>query len=157
MKELKTLLESIGFKRVQTYIQSGNAVFESEKSHGQLQKQAETAIQEHFGFEVKCLVLTRDEFLRIFNEHPFYKEGRATEKLYYTLLFKEPSEEKLPLLKAINTTGEQFQLKEKALYFYYENGYGNAKISNPVVEQKLKVFATTRNWRTMKVLTELAV
>ena len=157
MKELKTLLESTRFEKVQTYIQSGNVTFESDENAEQLQKIAETSIKEHFGFVVKCLVLTADEFVHVFNQHPYYKQGLPEEKLYYTLLFDAPSPEKILLLKEVKAAGEHFQLKEKTLYFYYENGYGNAKISNPIVEQKLKVFATTRNWKTMKTLVEMTI
>jgi len=155
MKALKGLLENAGFESVLTYIQSGNVVFKSDLSVEMLQEKAEKLIAAHFGFDVKCLVLTAERFVNIFRNHPYYQESCTVEKLYFTLLWEHPKQEQWKLLQETVAPGEHFTLTNKTLYFCYENGYGTAKISNPFVEQKLKVFATTRNWKTMKALTGL--
>ncbi len=51
---------------------------------------------------------------------------------------------------------DEFLIVEKAVYLYCPNGYGIAKLSNKFLENKLKVSATTRNWKTTKELIAIA-
>ncbi|UOB19300.1 DUF1697 domain-containing protein [Abyssalbus ytuae] len=159
MAELKKQLEGLKLKDVQTYIQSGNVVFKSEKnSIVALTGEIENMIKENYSFEAKALVLTKQKFEAIFNKNPYLSQKQnEQEKLYCTLFFQTPEKEKLDLLKLINTDGDEFIEGDNCLYFYYNNGYGKSKINNPVIENKIKVLATTRNWKTMTKLREMAL
>jgi len=158
MSQFKEMLEGLGYTGVQTYIQSGNAVFKTGSAEaGPLQLQIEQAINHHFGFEVKTLVLPQKTVVDTVERNPFLPEfAQETEKLYYTFLFESPVQDRMEMLQQVDAPGERFKKQGDCLYFCYQNGYGNAKISNPLVEAKLKVPATTRNWRTMMKLIEMA-
>ncbi|NJO92576.1 MAG: hypothetical protein HC831_29135 [Chloroflexia bacterium] len=58
-------------------------------------------------------------------------------------------------LKAIEYETEKFKIEGKYAYLYCLNGYGKAKINNNFLENKLKVNATTRNWKTVLTLFEM--
>jgi len=62
----------------------------------------------------------------------------------------------LEKLKGIDYSPEEFVLKGNIIYLYSPQGYGKAKMNNNFFENKLKVTATTRNWKTVNKLLEMA-
>lgn len=71
MKELKKCFEDLGFSNVLTYINSGNVIFETNKSSKKdLVKQCETAIEDSFGFRVVCSVISAYELRDAVNNAP---------------------------------------------------------------------------------------
>ena len=77
MAELRILLTDLGFQNVQTYIQSGNVIFQSsEKNSFKLEEIIQNAIKSHFGFEVSVIVKTTSELQTIFDACPFSKEEK---------------------------------------------------------------------------------
>lgn len=156
MAELKHHLESIGFSGVKTYIQSGNLVFGSEEnSPEKVRTSIEEKILSEYGFEADVLIRLPDEITKIIAGNPF--ADRDLERLYVTLLAEEPAEAHIEKLKTFDHSPEEFFLIGKTIYFYAPNGYGRAKMNNNFFESKLKVKATTRNWKTINVLAEMAM
>ena len=157
MTEFKTALEQLKFMKVQTYIQSGNIVFKyAEEDLKILTKIIESMIVKKYNFEAKALVIRAEEFIKIVTNNPYLPEKEnEIEKLYCTLLLNTPEESKVALLKEVDSPEDEFIFGQDCIYFLYHNGYGKAKISNPLVESKLKVSATTRNWKTMTKLVEM--
>ena len=76
--------------------------------------------------------------------------------MYVTFLSQEPLEINRDELDKIKQSTEKFMVLGKEIYFYCPDGYGRTKLSNNLLERKLKVTATTRNWNTVKKLFELA-
>ena len=75
MDELKKLYDSLGFKKVQTYIQSGNVVFEChDASIPKITERIKKKIKESFGFDVIVLIRTKEEFKKITRNNPFSKK-----------------------------------------------------------------------------------
>src|SRR6476661_2184057 len=75
MAELRKLYESLGFTDVQTYIQSGNIVFQFKKETDvKLAHKIETAIEKQFGFEVPVIIRTKEELEHISSDNPFLKQ-----------------------------------------------------------------------------------
>lgn len=157
MEEFKIELDKLELQEVKTYIQSGNFVFKyKEDTEATLTTTIEGLILKKYGFEVNALVLAAENFTDIFNNNPYLPEKKnEIEKLYCTLLYEVPETSKIKALEAVDASGDEFVPMGKCLYFYYANGYGKSKINNPVIENKLKVKATTRNWKTMTKLMEM--
>ncbi len=156
MVNLKTSFEVLGFSKVQTYIQSGNVVFSYNNSQPKdLEKLIEKKILDEYGFQVPTIVLKSEEWNSILNSNPFLKEkDNEIEKLYLTILSEEPSSENLKKLERLDFDPEAFIIDGKKIYLYLPNGYGRTKLNNNYFENKLKVSATTRNWKTAKKLSE---
>ena len=154
MKELKEVYEGLGLENVRTYIQSGNVVFNHKKTPvKKLIANLEQAIAENFGFDVPVQIRTKAELERIIAENPFLKEkGLELEKNYVIFLAKEPDKAQLEKVNDLSYAPERFIISGTTIYFYCPNGYGNAKLNNNLFESKLKVSATTRNWKTVNVL-----
>ena len=154
MVELRNLLSGVGFNNVQTYIQSGNVVFESLEGNSQkLETDIQKAIKSHFDFEVPVLVKTGGQLKDILSKTPFSVE--KTEKSYFTLLHQKPDDTLVEDVKSLNYPNEEFFITDECVYFFSTTGYGNAKCNNNFFERKLKVGATTRNYKTMVKLLSL--
>ncbi len=157
MPELKALYESLGFTQVTTYLQSGNVVFDCAIPDGStVASSIEMEIERHFGFNVNVLIRNKDDFRRIIEGNPFVTpRNEDAERLYVTFLSVSPSVVVLKNLDMpIDTTDEYF-LSGKEIYLFCPTGYGRTKLSNNFFEKKLKVVATTRNWKTVNALYDM--
>lgn len=155
MDKLKALYESLNLREVETYIQSGNVVFKSKSTRGDsLERKIEKKIAEVFGFEVRVLLRARDEFRGIIENNPFRKED--TSKLHVTFLSGVPRTRPRKEIERAKSGGEKYALAGREVYLLCPNGYGRTKLSNNFLEKVLGVRATTRNWRTVNRLYELA-
>ncbi|MDG5490283.1 DUF1697 domain-containing protein [Psychroserpens sp. SPM9] len=147
MAELRELLTETGFEEVNTYIQSGNIILQSSETAVQIEAKVKTAIQSHFGFEVSVIAKTRSELIQIFEACPFSEE--QMENSYFILLSDIPDAEKVDEVNQITYNNEVFHIMDDCLYFYASIGYGNSKFNMNMFEKKLKVNATSRNYKTM--------
>ena len=153
MADLKLMMEDMGFQNVSTYIQSGNVVFSSEDADG-LEGLISKEIEGRFGWEVPVMVKTADAIAQILKDCPF--EGTKKVEAYFMLLASQPETKLMEAVREISYPNEEFVLTTECVYIYFGNGYGNAKLNNTFFEKKLKVAATTRNYRTLTKLVELA-
>lgn len=159
MTDLKIMLNEIGFKEVVTYIQSGNVVFNSsEIVSNLLAEKIKDKIAETFGFEVPVLVKKHEELKSIFDKNSFTEiDDIQNKKVYFTLLKETPLPDLAAAFCKETFHGEQFELDGDCVYLNYSFGAGKAKLTNNQIESKLQVSATSRNYRTVVKLLELAV
>lgn len=160
MKDLKVLFEKLDFSKVETYIQSGNVVFESDQklSNADLEQNIQQAIIETFGFEVPVIVRTDEEWAKSIVNNPFWKEEDADiDRLHLTFLKEVPSQELLEKIKLFQFLPDRYEIIGKDVFIFCAAGYGTSKLTNPFFESKLKVPATTRNWKTVMKLHEMVV
>jgi uncharacterized protein (DUF1697 family) len=157
MEALRVSLAALGFKNIQTYIQSGNVVFETNEPASGLAAKIEKRILGDFGFEVTVLTKTAKELADIVRRNPFVKDKAIDlSKSHVTFLSNDPPKNAAELLQPLVTGKEQFRITGRAVYLYCPNGSGNSKLSNPAIEKKLACSATMRNWNTTKTLLEMA-
>lgn len=155
MVELRGILTQQGLLDVQTYIQSGNIVFKAPKeAYGDLNRIIGKAIQEHFGYQVPVIVLKTNELRQAVDQNPLVDQD--TSYLHITFLADEPSKELVATLPPSPNPCELYDIEGKVIYVYCPDGYGRTKLNNMFFERKLKVTATTRNWRTCMKLLQLA-
>ena len=153
MADLRALLESLNFQNVQTYIQSGNVVFTSDEKQdfeGIIAKVIET----NYGWNVPILVKKASEMVKIIENCPFSEE--KMEKSYFTLLQKKPSESQIEELETYSFPNEEFHVTQDCVYYFCSTGYARTKMNGNLIQKKLQVNITTRNYRTMMKLIEMA-
>jgi uncharacterized protein (DUF1697 family) len=158
MERLRTSFAGLGFDEVKTYVQSGNVVFQSKrKSPAELTRTIETKIQRDFGFAVRVLIKTSKELAQIVQKNPLLRvKGIDVSKLHVTFLSDAPPKTAEEMLEDLATTRERFRILNREIYLYCPDGYGNSKLANNTIEKKLSLVATTRNWRTVNALLEMA-
>jgi uncharacterized protein (DUF1697 family) len=160
MKDLKMLCTKLGLLNLQTYIQSGNVVFglAQPESVSELECRLQKAFTETFGFDIPVLVRTLKEMEESIAKNPLLKEKDADiEKLHLTFLKENPAPELLEKIKPLQFLPDRFEIIGRDVFVYCENGYGRTKITNDFFEKKLKVQATTRNWKTVMKLHEMTL
>jgi uncharacterized protein (DUF1697 family) len=158
MDQLKKLMMSLGFENVQTYIQSGNIIYQTKNNDiSKLNELIKKGIQKEFGHDVPIFTLSLAELEKVIQNNPFsIKENIDTAFFHVSFLTKVPDKEKVALLALVDSKNDEFEIVEQALYLYCPNGYGSTKLTNTFVESKLKVNATTRNWKTCNELLNIA-
>jgi uncharacterized protein (DUF1697 family) len=159
MADLKDMLNKFKLKDVVTYIQSGNVVFKSDEklSNEEFAEKIEKAIEKKFKFEVPVIVRNADELKKLIATNPFAKNKKNDPlKLHVTFLSEIPKKELLDELKKLNDPRDEFEIIGKEVFLHCPINYGETKLSNSFFEKKLKVTATTRNWKTVNTLLEMA-
>lgn len=162
MAELKKMFESLSLSRVQTYIQSGNVLFQSEEMEEViLRTKIEEGIEATFGFSVSVILRTSDELNRIVANNPFSDEEVAAaealsdkECLYVAMLQDEPTQEGVERLAAYQNDHDRYYIEGKEVYLLFDLSIRNSKLANNL--HRLGVPVTIRNWKTMNKLISLA-
>lgn len=152
MEDLRKLMESAGFENVKTYIQSGNIIFGSaEKSAAKLAGTIKKLIFGHYGFDVSIIMLNHAGLSKAIKNNPFVKEKDIDidlKQVYVTFLSEHPAAENIEKFKLTNIEKDVAVLGDQVMYLKYFNSAGTSKLSNALIENKLKVTATSRNWNT---------
>lgn len=158
MERLRALLEDLGFSAVRTYVQSGNAIFETGPCPLEgVSKTIEEGLRKRFGFEVPVLLKTAKELKDVVVANPFTKQKSIDQsKLHVTFLAAAAQKALVPGLEPLAAKTERFCVVNKEVYLYCPDGYGRTRLSNNAIEKKLSLIATTRNWRTVNALLDLA-
>jgi uncharacterized protein (DUF1697 family) len=156
MKELKVLCEQNGCLDVQTYVQSGNVIFQSAMTDvDRLAKRLTAAVSKSHGFEPRVLVRTRADLEKAVAGNPFSEASDNPKSVHVFFLAEPPKRPDLKACEAVKTKTEQFALKGNIFYLHTPDGFGTSKLAGSA-ERLLGVAATARNWRTVTTLLELA-
>ena len=156
MSDLKLHFESIGFTNIQTYIQSGNIVFCSKlKNVSKIKESIENKILEVYNFSVPTMILTKPKLEKTMNGNPFNLDTIDFSKVAITFLESVQKNNSVENIKKFKVKIEEFVISEDVIYLYCPNGFGRTKLTNNLFETKLKVTATTRNWKTSNKLLEM--
>jgi uncharacterized protein (DUF1697 family) len=156
MADLRALVEELGGRDVATYVQSGNVVFRHTGAAARLERDLAQSIQRALGLEIAVLVRSSRRLTAIVDGNPFLAAGADPAHLHLTLLGSSP--DRAGVRRAIAASGapEELAVKGKEIYLHLPAGYGRSKLSNAFFERHLGVRATTRNWRTVSAIAELA-
>jgi uncharacterized protein (DUF1697 family) len=142
MVELKAMCEAAGFASVETYIASGNVVFQSKKTEA-----LEKALAVYAGKPVGVMVRTAAEMAEVLARNPFQEmDGNRTVAFF---LDGAPTVDALQTIS--NRTVEEVRLGLREVYAFYPDGMGNSKLRIPGVKN-----GTARNMNTVAKLAEMA-
>lgn len=151
MADLRELLSDLKFQNVQTYIQSGNVILESDLEKKVICEKIKNGIQEKFGFDVSVLTRTTGQLEKVIKDYPFSIEN---EKIVAFTFLNQVSKE--TEIEVKNIGEDKYKIADEVVYLFCPSGFGKTKLTNNVIEKKLNVIATTRNLRTTLKLLELS-
>ncbi len=157
MEDLRTLCEGLGLQGVQTWVQSGNVVFQTkERDLARLARKIEDAIEKKLGFRPAVMLRTAAEMKSVVARNPFAKRRDIENgKLLVTFLGPVPTGEMREAVLAIKGHPEEARMDGREVYVHYPNGMGRSKFA-PLLERALKKTGTARNWNTVTKLLEMA-
>lgn len=156
MKGLVALLETLGFRDVRTYIQSGNVIFRHGKDKASiLSKMISAGIKKEYGFEPQVLVRKVADIERAMAINPFREAESDPKTLHLYFLASVPKKPDMTMLESIKVSSERFVLKDDVFYLHAPNGVGRSKLAAQA-ERALGVSVTARNWRTISKIMDMA-
>ncbi|MGB3148975.1 MAG: DUF1697 domain-containing protein [Paracoccaceae bacterium] len=152
MAEFRGLLDALGLKGAKTYIQSGNAVFRSERNAGELQTLIADGVLKRFGFRPPVLMRTLAEIEAAHQGCPFKAE--AGERVYFHFMERELPRATGDFLKSLATAEERYAFQGRMLWLHLPGGMGRSKLAERV--GRLPVDMTARNLKTVEALIAMA-
>jgi len=156
MDFLRHLFESLGFSRVETFIASGNVVFETTTKNARtLERKIEGRLREALGYEVAAFIRTDAELAAVANYKPFSQpdlDGAVA--LNVAFLADRPNEESSQKLTALRTEIDDFHIHGREVYWLCRERQSNSKISNAVLEKALGQKSTMRGANTVRKMAE---
>ncbi len=155
MKELVAMLEDIGARNVETYIQSGNAVFQSEASAPALSNEISSTVERSRGFRPQVLVLGVEDLRKAIEANPFPEAESEPKTLHLLFLASVPKAPDLEALDSIRAGRERFALEDGVFYLHAPDGIGRSRLAASA-EKLLGVSSTGRNWRTVRKIMVMA-
>jgi len=156
MPSLRERLTEAGFGEVRTHLQSGNVVVSSELSPDELAAECRRHISEGFGMDIDVLARTAEELAEVVRQDPL--AAVAVDPKCYQVSFcsAEPDEELLQRLTDLAAPSELLVAVGREIYGWYPDGAGRSRLAAELSGRRMAVTATTRNWRTVTALLEMA-
>ena len=156
MSDLRETFGSLGYDDVVTYIQSGNVVFSaSSKNEDAIVEAIEQRIAHDFGDSPAVLLRTAADLRRIASKSPFAKKGADPARHHVTFLDEAPSKSTLAALALPPSGKDELVVDGREVYVHTPDGYAGTKYTGTLIERRLGVVSTTRNWNTVTKLTQL--
>lgn len=148
MADLKRMFESAGMENVQTYIQSGNVVFEcAEKEISILEERIGNQLEKAAGYKIHLFVRTMRELQSIVKKSPF--EAKASETAYVAFLDQKPEAKNRQTLLALKNEADDFAIKGLEVY-HLRRDREKSVLAKTSIEKVIKLPATTRNMTTLQ-------
>jgi uncharacterized protein (DUF1697 family) len=157
MADLRELMTSLGLADVTTLLQSGNAVFRSDKDASSLEPLLERAAEKTFGSRIEFFVRTAAEWKAMIAANPFPSEAKVDPgHLLAVTLKSAPTAAKVTALQQAIKGREVVRAKGRCAYIVYPDGVGRSKLTSALIEKTLGTRGTARNWNTVLKLAALA-
>ena len=152
MVEFRATLVGLGLERVRTYIQSGNAVFDSYLSPAGLEALIRDAVADRFGFAPDTFVLTAKEMAAALTDHPFAKADQACVHVFFLRETPAPDD---AALRALALPGDAWSIGPGRFTLHTPGGIGRSKLAEKL-PRLLPSPMTARNLRTIAALAAMA-
>jgi uncharacterized protein (DUF1697 family) len=147
MAKLKAVCVDAGFVGVETYIASGNAIFDGKATAARVKAELEARLLAHAKKPVGVMVRTAAEMAGVLEANPFAR----TEPGYTVIVFLDAPPPPDALDHAVGVNGERMALGKREIFIHYPNGMGRSRLRIPAANA-----GTARNLNTVAKLAELA-
>lgn len=155
VKLLREKLQQAGFRRVATYINSGNAVVASDQPREAAYAAIVRLCARELGFDKDIYLLPLAEWERLIAQNPFPGATGTGRFLHAAVLGASPDEADVAALRAHAVDGESIAVVDRVAYLHTPHGFGRSKLAEKF-DKGIGVPNTARNWNTVVRLAELA-
>jgi uncharacterized protein (DUF1697 family) len=160
MADFRKLLVGLGFERVETYIQSGNAVVDATGTAARVAQAVAAGLEKLTGAPAGVVVRTHEQMDRVVRENPFAAEAVDGARVHAAFLSGSPGEEAAAGLERIVTQypkrRDRYRLVEDTLYLHLPDGAAETKFTGKSLDKALGVMGTARNWNTVLKLHQMS-
>jgi uncharacterized protein (DUF1697 family) len=156
MARLRETCAGLGWTEVETWIQSGNVVFEASGKPAALETALEKALARAFGFAPAVIVRSAPQVKALAAANPFHEASEAEPNRVLIGLSKaRPKAGAAEAIAAKAAAGETVIEAGGALWFHYPKGAGTSKLTPALIDRAVGSPLTARNWRTMLKLRDM--
>lgn len=155
MADLRAVCTGLGWRDVQTYIQSGNVIFNAEGDAPALETILEQALERRFGMRIPVMVRSAARWQEYVRSNAFPEASQRQANLVMLALSKAPPQAGAVERIRERATVEEVQLVDDALWIHYAGGSGRSKLTPTLLDKSVGSPVTTRNWRTVMKLEQL--
>jgi uncharacterized protein (DUF1697 family) len=148
MKALGAIFAGAGARKVRTYIQSGNVVFEGDDP-GAITAAVTVEIARVFGYPGRIVWRSAEELEAAYRANPFARAGAPVETLHVYFLADVPQVGDVEGLDPERSPGDSYVVRGREIFLQVPNGMGRTKLTNTYFDSKLKTVSTVRNWTTV--------
>jgi uncharacterized protein (DUF1697 family) len=154
MDALRTEFEALGLARVETFIASGNVIFETRaRNLAALERRVESHLASAFGFEIHTFIRTAAELAAIANHGAFDARGVAGAATFVVgFLGAAPDSAALEAIAAFETEHDRFHVHGRELFWLSRRKQSESTFSNAVLERALRMRTTFRGIGTVRKL-----
>lgn len=153
MHRLRRLFEGLGLSRVETFIASGNVVFESRaRDAGSLERTIEAHLRGELGYEVKTFLRTPAELAAVAGHDAFPAISMDGAALYIAFLGHVPAPDARRALLAFSSDVQSFAVRQREVYWLVRQKISESVFSGARLEKTLGQPATVRNVTTIRKL-----
>lgn len=157
MAQLRSLCTDLGWDHVQSYIQSGNLVFTSDKSPDVLETELEQAIHEHLGLSIPVMARSAQHWLAYLHSPPFPEAlEQEPHRVMLAVSKQPPAPNAVAELSQRARNGESIHQTADALWIHFPEGVGKSKLSPALLDKIVGSSVTLRNWLTVRELGNMA-
>jgi uncharacterized protein (DUF1697 family) len=152
MDRLRQIFESLGFSNVETFIASGNVIFEStSKNVRALEERVEDGLRGALGYEVVTFTRTEAELAEIANCQPFPESDLAAAVSINIVFLGETLDRKATqALTALRTEFDDLLVHGREIHWLGRKKQSESAISNAVLQKTLGRPATVRGATSVK-------
>jgi uncharacterized protein (DUF1697 family) len=153
MDHLRGLFAALEASNVETFIASGNVIFETEEKDAQaLEKKIEDHLRKALGYEVATFLRSVQELAAVARYEPFPAAELETEgnTLYVGFLPAPPDDKARQGLLALRTEVDEFHVHEREIYWLCRKKLSESKVSGAMIEKRAGMPATLRNSTTVR-------
>ena len=155
MDYLRKLFESLGLEHVETFIASGNVIFESDSDPQTLENQIRLHLRRELGYDVPTFIRTVDEVAAIADYQPFSAlELDVAAALNVSFLHHEPDAAAAQKLMSFVTDIDDFHIHQRQVYWMCRKKQSESTFSNAVLEKALGQSSTLRGISTVEKLAQ---
>lgn len=152
MADLTRIAGAAGFDAPETLLASGNLLFETELRPEAAERALEAALLNDLGLTTDVMARDLAALEAVIAANPFPRQAQdEPNRLMAMFLTGEPKAE-LTVLDSACVAGEQMRAGPGCLYIWYPAGAGTSKLANALIERRLGVRGTARNWNTVRKL-----
>lgn len=156
MQELKRHFEALKFSNVNTFIASGNVVFEAtERDSSKLERKIEARLKEAFGYEVGAFVRSVSEVREIAARAPFPESAFTHGAIVYVVFLPiAPDAARRKSVAALATEIDDFHVAGREVHWLCRKELEGRRSSGPPLGKALGMSTTVRNARTVVRIAE---
>jgi uncharacterized protein (DUF1697 family) len=156
MKDLSAMFVDAGCKKVRTFIQSGNVIFDAPaKLSTRVPNLIAAQIAASLGYKTPVIVRSLPELADAISSNPFLSAGAPEDALHLLFLADEPDPARVLALDPNRSPADEYIVRGRDVYLRLRNSAADTKLTNAYFDSKLATISTGRNWRTVTKLLEL--